>query len=70
MKGTNAYNNACDPHLPQIKLPRTGIDQVFSGERPKLIETTREFERIANVNVSALRHHLEPGSGLAASTDA
>ena len=42
----------CDQQVPQIKLPRTGIDQVFIGERPRFIEAHREFERIANVNVS------------------
>ena len=38
--------------MPQIKLPRTGIEQVFIGERPRFIEAHREFERVANVNVS------------------
>lgn len=33
-----------------MKLPRTGIEQVFCAERPRFIETHREFERIASVN--------------------
>ena len=37
---------------PPVKLPRTGIEQVFTAERPRFIETHREFERIASVNVS------------------
>ena len=45
----------CQP----VKLPRTGIDQVFSGERPRFIEAHREFERIASVNVS---NHLNSKS--------
>ena len=35
-----------------VKLPRTGIEQVFCTERPKFIEAHREFERVATVNVS------------------
>ena len=35
-----------------VKLPRTGIEQVFCGDRPRFIDAHREFERIANVNVS------------------
>ena len=35
-----------------VKLPRTGIEQVFCSERPKFIEAHREFERVATVNVS------------------
>ena len=37
---------------PSVKLPRTGIDQIFSGDRPRFIDTHREFERVASVNVS------------------
>jgi len=33
-------------------VPRTGIDQPFMIQAPKFIETTKEFERNANVNVS------------------
>lgn len=36
----------------QIKLPRTGIEQPFMKEIPRFIDTHREFERIAVVNVS------------------
>lgn len=40
-------------------VPRTGIDQPFMIQAPKFIETTKEFERNANVNVSLFRqHHL------------
>jgi hypothetical protein len=35
-----------------IKLPRTGIEQPFMKEIPRFIDTHREFERIAVVNVS------------------
>ena len=52
MKGTNAYNNGLEQSIPLIKPPRTGIEQVFLSERPRFIEATREFERLANVNVS------------------
>lgn len=38
--------------IPSVKLPRTGIEQVFCGDRPRFIEAHREFERIASVNVS------------------
>jgi len=40
--------------MSQVKLPRTGIEQVFSCERPRFIDAHREFERIASVNVSSL----------------
>lgn len=43
-----------------IKLPRTGIEQVFCGDRPRFIEAHREFERIAPVNVSTLTTPLCP----------
>lgn len=36
--------------IPSVKLPRTGIEQVFCGDRPRFIEAHREFERIASVN--------------------
>ena len=52
MKGTNAYNNGLEQSIPLIKPPRTGIEQVFLSDRPRFIEATREFERLANVNVS------------------
>ena len=56
-KGGNAYvSNQAAEDIPAlahpVKLPRTGIDQVFSGDRPRFIESHREFERIASVNVS------------------
>ena len=54
MKGVNAYNNTNDQNIPQVKLPRTGIEQVFCSDRPRMIDATREFERLANVNVSAI----------------
>ena len=62
-KGGNAYNNnnnnaaaageAPQVMAPPVKLPRTGIEQVYTADRPRFIETHREFERIASVNVSA-----------------
>jgi hypothetical protein len=53
-KGGYAYNGGEAPQMtaPPVKLPRTGIDQVFSADRPRFIETHREFERVASVNVS------------------
>ena len=76
-KGGNGYANnngaaagdAPQVMTPPIKLPRTGIEQVYTAERPRFIETHREFERIAAVNVSlnslfslsierSLRRHL------------
>ena len=36
----------------QVKLARTGIEQPYMRDRPRFIETHREFERVANVNVS------------------
>ena len=38
-------------------VPRTGIDQPFMIQAPKFIETTKEFERNATVNVSLKCHH-------------
>lgn len=35
-------------------VPRTGIDQPFMIQAPKFIETHKEFERVAVVNVSPL----------------
>ena len=55
MKGVNAYNTTNDQNIPQVKLPRTGIEQVFCSDRPRMIDATREFERLANVNVSAIQ---------------
>ena len=58
-KGNNAYGSGGaaageGQMVPPVKLPRTGIEQVFCGDRPRFIETHREFERIASVNVSTL----------------
>ena len=47
--GTNPQN-----FTPQVKLPRTGIEQAFTADRPRFIDAHREFERVANVNVSNL----------------
>ena len=63
-KGSNAYGGGFssaaggnqEANVPPVKLPRTGIEQVFTGERPRFIETHREFERIAAVNVSRCVH--------------
>lgn len=41
-----------DHRQQQVKLPRTGTEQPYLRDRPRFIETHREFERIANVNVS------------------
>jgi len=35
---------------PKIKLARTGIEQPYLRDRPRFVETHREFERIATVN--------------------
>lgn len=35
-----------------MKLARTGLEQPYMRDRPKFIEVHREFERVANVNVS------------------
>lgn len=37
-----------------LKLPRTGIEQPFMKDIPHFIDTHREFERIAIVNVSRI----------------
>lgn len=37
-----------------MKLARTGIEQPYMRDRPRFIEVHREFERVANVNVSKL----------------
>jgi len=38
-----------------VKLARTGTEQIYMRDRPRFIETHREFERIANVNVSSIK---------------
>jgi hypothetical protein len=38
-----------------VKLPRTGIEQPYMRDIPRFIDTHREFERIAVVNVSNLK---------------
>lgn len=67
MKGTNAYNNGLEQSIPLIKPPRTGIEQVFISDRPRFIEATREFERLANVNPMLAEEYeqmeLENGTG-------
>jgi hypothetical protein len=52
--GAAAAGEAPSINAPQVKLPRTGIDQIYTAERPRFIETHREFERIAAVNVSLI----------------
>ena len=37
-----------------MKLARTGIEQPYMRDRPRFIEVHRDFERVANVNVSKL----------------
>ena len=51
---SNGAANGEQPQViqPPVKLPRTGIEQVFCADRPRFIETHREFERVAPVNVS------------------
>ena len=44
--------------IPPVKLPRTGIEQVYTAERPRFIEAHREFERVASVNVSQALVHF------------
>lgn len=77
--GGSAYNNngggatensqAVTPH---VKLPRTGIDQVFTSDRPRFIEAHREFERIATVNPLLAEEYeqveMENGTGTNANT--
>lgn len=56
----------------QVKLPRTGIEQVFSGDRPRFIEAHREFERIASVNPLLAEEYeqleMENGTGTNSNT--
>lgn len=52
--------------LPNVKLPRTGIEQIFCADRPRFIETHREFERVANPNVSVPRRESTPSVPLSA----
>ena len=65
---SNAYNNQQDNSAQQnhsnIKLARTGIEQVFCTERPRFIELHREFERIATVNVSVSISQAHSGASL------
>lgn len=67
-KGGQNYNNRTGAAansenqqvmVPPVKLPRTGIEQVFCGDRPRFIEAHREFERIASVNVSQISLFLD-----------
>lgn len=55
-----------------VKLPRTGIEQVFLADRPRFIENHREYERIAPVNPLLAEEYeqmeMENGTGTNSNT--